>query len=198
MKSVVRVTRQGKVKEVGPRGLATVPAAEDVDSTVALIQALIPVGLKAVAEILEAEVVALAGEWYRRTGGQPGLVRWSQERGSVYLADQKLPICERRLEGYDVVALFLDGKTFADDAMVIALGVTLRGEKVVLGFVQTATEHERVCAAFLRGLLEHGLRVDQGSSVCSTGRRDSGRRSRRSSAPTQRCSAVSGTSARTW
>ena len=70
MKRVFRVTGQGKMKDVGLRGLATGPAAEDVDSTVALIQALIPVGLKAVAETLEAEVVALAGEWYRRTGGQ--------------------------------------------------------------------------------------------------------------------------------
>ena len=97
MKRVVRIQDKGKVKDVGLRGLSTVPAAKDVDSTVALIQALIPLGLKAVAEALEAEVVALAGEWYRRTGGQPGLVRWSQERGSVYLADQKLPISYTRV-----------------------------------------------------------------------------------------------------
>jgi len=240
MKRVFRIQREGKVKDVGLRGLTTVPAAEDVDSTVALIQELIPLGLKAVGEALKAEVTALAGEWYSRAGGQPGLVRWSQERGAVYLADQKLPItytrvrdlpgnrevplrtyqrlqeprqadrgvllrvlrglscrayrecaeavpaafglssstisrrfirasarqlqalCERRLEGYDFVALVLDGKTFAEDAMVIALGVTVSGDKVLLGFVQTATENERVCTAFLRGLLERGLRPDQG------------------------------------
>jgi hypothetical protein len=50
-----------------------VSGAEHVDSTVALIQALIPLGLKAVAETLEAEAVALAGEWYRRTGGSKGI-----------------------------------------------------------------------------------------------------------------------------
>jgi len=60
------------------------------------------------------------------------------------------------------VALFLDVKTFADDAMVIALGITLTGEKVLLGFVQTATENKGVCAAFLRGLVERGLRADPG------------------------------------
>ena len=38
------------------------------------------------------------------------------------------------------VALILDGKTFAEDSMVIALGITVTGEKVLLGFVQTATE----------------------------------------------------------
>lgn len=240
MKSVFRIQGQGKVKDVGLRGLASVPVPESVDTTVALIQALIPLGLTAVAEALKAEVVALAGERYSRTGGLPGVVRWCRQRGSVYLADQKLPItyrrvrdlpgnrevplvtyqrlqqprqadrgvllkvlrglscrayaecaeavpaafglspstisrrfirasarqlrtlCERRLDAYDFVALLLDGKTFAADAMVIALGITLTGEKVLLGFVQTGTENERVCAAFLRGLLERGLRAEQG------------------------------------
>ncbi len=31
-------------------------------------------------------------------------------------------------DGEDVVALFLDGKTFADATMVVALGITLSGE----------------------------------------------------------------------
>jgi transposase-like protein len=71
-------------------------------------------------------------------------------------------LSERDLSGYDLVALFLDGKTFGDDQMVIALGVTLDGQKVVLGFVQTATENEAVCSAFLRGLVERGLKFEQG------------------------------------
>ena len=33
------------------------------------------------------------------------------------------------------VALVLDGKSFAEDSMVIALGVAVTGEKVLLGFV---------------------------------------------------------------
>jgi transposase-like protein len=56
------------------------------------------------------------------------------------------------------VAVVLDGKTFAQDAMVIALGVKLQGQKKILGFVQTAIENEPVCAAFLRALVERGLR----------------------------------------
>lgn len=240
MKSVVRIQRQGKVKLAGPGALAAVPGGADVDSRVALIQALIPLGLEAVADALEAEVVALAGARYSRTGGQPGYVRWSQQTGSVYLLDQKLPIrytrvrdlrrkvevpratydrlrapraadegvfrrvlhglscrdyaacaeavpeavglspssvsrrfirasaralrtlCERRLDREAFVALVLDGKTFAEDAMVIALGITATGEKKILGFVQTATENERVCAAFLQGLVARGLRSEAG------------------------------------
>ena len=69
---------------------------------------------------------------------------------------------ERDPSVYDIVGIFLDGKTFGDDEMVIALGVTLAGNKVILGFVQTATENESVCSSFLRELLERGLNIDRG------------------------------------
>lgn len=240
MKSVVRISRQGKVKNVSPLPQADGRPVEEIDTTVALIQALIPLGLQAVAETLEAEVVALAGARYHRTRGRRRGVRWGQQLGSVYLADQTLPIpvprvrdraanrevplttyarlqvpraaetglfrtglvgltcrqyegcaeavpaacglsassvsrrfirararhlqalCERRLDQDECVALVLDGKTFAEDAMVIAWGITVQGQKKILGFVQTATENERVCAAFLRALVERGLRGKAG------------------------------------
>jgi transposase-like protein len=47
------------------------------------------------------------------------------------------------------LALLLDGKSFADEQIIIALGVTLDGQKIPLGFVQAATENERVCRRFL-------------------------------------------------
>jgi transposase-like protein len=82
---------------------------------------------------------------------------------SIRASARKLKeLCERRLEGYDIVALVLDGKTFADDTMVIALGITVRGQKVLLGFVQTGTENERVLSAFLRELVARGLRYEEG------------------------------------
>ena len=74
MQRVARIREQGKVKEVGRRTMATVPGTESIESKVALIQARIPLGLQAVAEALEEEVGALAGERYRRVGGQPGVV----------------------------------------------------------------------------------------------------------------------------
>lgn len=237
MKRVFRTRRKDKVK---PIALSNLSAPEDLDAKVALIQALIPLGLLAVAEALKEEVLALAGERYSRKGGLPGLVRWSQQRGSVCLGDQRISItyprvrdrasnqeiplqtyrhlqqphatdgalllkilrglscrsygecaetipaafglspssvsrrfirvsarklqqlCERRLESYDFVALFLDGKTFAEDEMLIALGITLSGEKVILGFIQTGTENERVGSDFLRSLLDRGLQMDPG------------------------------------
>lgn len=237
MKSIVRVGRAGKRKP-GMPDAAAIPQAPD--ARVELIQALIPLGLEAVNDLLQQEVTALAGERYRRGDGQAGYARWGRQAGSVYLTDQKVGIqvprvrdlragqevplpsyqalrqprradeaalrkvlkglscreyescvepvaetfglsgssisrrfkrasarklaelSERDLSGHDLVAVFLDGKTFGDDQMVIALGVTLEGQKVVIGFVQTATENEAVCSAFLRGLMERGLKFEQG------------------------------------
>ena len=53
--------------------------------------------------------------------------------------------------------------------MVTEVGVTITGEKVLLGFVQTATENRKVCAAFLRELVERGLRIDVGLLVVTDG-----------------------------
>ena len=76
---------------------------------------------------------------------------------------------ERSLEGYDLVALFLDGKSFADEEIIIALGVTLDGQKIPLGFVQAATENERVCRRFLSDLVERGMQYESGLLVVIDG-----------------------------
>jgi putative transposase len=245
---MARKVRQirGKRNHVGTVSVA-VTAAADLDTRIALIQALIPVALEKVHLELQADVERLASQRYVRAGRLPGHVRWTPQRGSIYLADQKIPIqvprvrdrlrnqevplptyerlqepraldagllhkvlgglstreyercaeavpeafglsastvsrrfkratarklrelTERRLEGYDLVALLLDGKTFGEDEMVAAVGVTITGEKVLLGFVQTATENRKVCAAFLRQLVERGLRVDVGLLIVTDG-----------------------------
>jgi transposase-like protein len=69
---------------------------------------------------------------------------------------------ERRLEGYDLVAVLLDGKVFGTDEVVIALGITITGEKVILGFVQTGSENAVVCGNFLNELIERGLQYKDG------------------------------------
>src|ERR1700692_4946597 len=243
-RKVRQMRRKGKDIGIVPVPAATAP---DWSTRLALIQALIPVALEKVEEELQADVARLAGERYVREGRLPGHVRWTSQRGSIYLADQKIPIevprvrdrlrnqevplptyerlqapraldtgllhkvlgglstreyarcaeavreaiglgastvsrrckratarklrelTERRLEGYDLVALLLDGKTFAEDEMVAGVGVTITGEKVLLGFVQTATENRKVCASFLRELVERGLRFDVGLLVVTDG-----------------------------
>ena len=76
---------------------------------------------------------------------------------------------ERDLSGLDIVALALDGKSFAEDTMVVAIGVTIHGDKLLLGFVQAGTENGEVIGAFLEKLVERGLNVEQGVLVVIDG-----------------------------
>jgi len=46
--------------------------------------------------------------------------------------------------------------------VLIAIGVTVDGQKVILGFEQTATENAKVCSQFLQRLVERGLFYQQG------------------------------------
>ena len=240
MKTILRIGRGVKVRRARVKEICDLPLKTmDIDVKTELIQALIPLGLWHLKEVLEQEVTALAGERYKRQG-ITGYDRWGKQWGSVYLRDQKLPIlvprvrnqqedkeirlrsyerlqeprngdegvlkrilhglscrsyeacaeavpeafglsgstvskryiraserelkrlCERRLESYDFVALLLDGKIFGTDEMVIALGVTVDGRKMPLGFVQTGTENERVGREMIEGLLERGLKIADG------------------------------------
>jgi len=206
------------------------------ESRAALIQMLIPLGLEAVEEELQAEVARIAGDRYSRDF--PQYKRWGRNGGSVYLGDQKVAIgvprvrdvlndrevglssyrdlqdpgrideavfrrvingisarkyekatlsvpetfgikkssvsrkfirtsarklrecLERDLSGEDILAIFIDGKTFADNKIIIALGITLEGKKIVLGFIESSTENHRVCRDFLNGLMDRGLNTE--------------------------------------
>ncbi len=214
---------------------------ENVNTRVALIQALIPIALQSVNELLQQEVEELAGPRYeRQKEKERENYRWGQQRGSVYLGEQKLPVevprvrnlttgkevtlepykslqrpteldeklllkvlhglschqfekvaltvpesfglsasstsrrfikasarklkelSQRRLEKYDFVTIILDGKSLADEQVLIAVGVTVDGQKVILGFEQTATENAKVCRQFLQSLIDRGLGYQQG------------------------------------
>jgi putative transposase len=246
MPRVSQKSIQSQAPVAPARPQLTIPL-DDGTAMLAMIQALIPLGLKAVEDALRQEVTALAGARYAHDDAQPHLARWGSQPGSIYLADQKLPIhvprvrdraaghevplttyqtlqtpraldlglfrrvlgglsCRdydaaaetvpeafglarssvsrrfikasartlaalqaRRLDDREWLVLFLDGKTFARDQLVIALGVTRTGEKRVLGLVQTATENTRVCSAFLRDLVERGFTPPRGLLVVLDG-----------------------------
>jgi len=97
---------------------------------------------------------------------QPGNIGTSKSTVSknfVAASTQQLKtFTERDLSGLDTVAMFIDGKSFADSQMVIALGVALDGRKSILGFVEADTENSRVVGQFLRSLLDRGLDISRG------------------------------------
>ena len=101
-----------------------------------------------------------------------GLSSSSVSRRFVVASARKLAAFQARdLSDLDLVALFIDGKTFAEEQMLIVLGVTIDGRKIPLGFEQTVTENERVAAQCLRKLIDRGLRFDQGLLVVLDGAR---------------------------
>jgi transposase-like protein len=91
-----------------------------------------------------------------------GISRNSVSKKWIRASARKLKaLQERSLKEHDVVALVLDGKTFGENEVIIALGVTMTGEKVILGFIEANTENFAVCRDFLNALIARGLNVDQ-------------------------------------
>lgn len=102
--------------------------------------------------------------------GALGLSSSSVSRAFVEASAAKLKeFQERDLSRDRYVALFLDGKTFADTTLVIAMGITRGGEKRFIGLVETDTENEKVLTPFLRSLIERGLDVSSGILVVIDG-----------------------------
>jgi len=239
MEKIVRQRRKkSKVKIITRKAMESMPeGAKTIDGKAELIQMLIPLGLKAVGDLLREEVQMLAGGRYRHEGGPS---RWGKQAGSVYLGDEKFRIevprvrdeeknTEIGLESYsrlqrprgldesvmkkvllglscgryeetarsipvafgisrstvsrrhirasarklqalmnrplnqdDFVALFVDGKSFSKDGIILVVGITIEGEKRILGFVQAASEKESVLHEYFETLIERGLDFRQG------------------------------------
>lgn len=91
-----------------------------------------------------------------------GIKKNSVSRRFIKASGKKLrEFLERDLSGYDFVAVVIDGKTYAGNQIVVALGVTMEGEKILLGFTEAKTENYEICKDFLRRLINRGLRDDQ-------------------------------------
>ena len=102
--------------------------------------------------------------------GAIGLSASTVSRQFIQASAAKLrELCERDLSCLDIVAVVIDGKGFAEDTMVTALGVTIEGKKVFLGVVQSSTENAEALTLFLRSLLDRGLNIDQGVLVVIDG-----------------------------
>lgn len=90
-----------------------------------------------------------------------GISRGSISKKWIRASARKLrQLLERDLSAYDIVAMILDGKAFGDNEMILALGITMEGEKVVLGFIEASTENFIVCRDFIRGLIDRGLNME--------------------------------------
>lgn len=91
-----------------------------------------------------------------------GIKPSSVSRRFIRASAKKLEeLMNRDLNQYDIVGIVMDGKYFAEADMIVAVGVTLSGDKIILGFIEAGSENQRVVEDFLRGLVERGLKIDR-------------------------------------
>lgn len=70
-------------------------------------------------------------------------------------------LAERRYEGMRFAAIFIDGVCFAGQSLIVALGVTEEGRKMVLAMRQGASENARVCTDLLEELRDRGVDTNE-------------------------------------
>jgi putative transposase len=68
----------------------------------------------------------------------------------------------RSLSDYDFVCVFIDGKRYAKDGLLVSLGITIDGKKIILDIEHSHTENSQVMSQLIDKLIERGLRFEEG------------------------------------
>lgn len=76
---------------------------------------------------------------------------------------------ERPLDDATYVAMFVDAKVVGQQSIVVAIGVTDRGEKRTLGITQATTEHSGPIAELFKGMIGRGFGFDEGLLIVIDG-----------------------------
>jgi len=66
-------------------------------------------------------------------------------------------LMQRPLGDYALCAVLIDGTPFADQQLIVSIGITLQGQKVLLGLRQGATENATVVKHLLQDLRSRGV-----------------------------------------
>jgi len=77
-------------------------------------------------------------------------------------ADALRKLQSRSLAGEDIVCVFIDAKRFAKDGLMLALGITIDGKKIIMGIEQSYSENSKVAEQFFGRLIQRGLRFNRG------------------------------------
>lgn len=117
--------------------------------------------------ILKAVLLGLSTRDYEQVIGNLldgfGLSSSSVSNEFIEQSGKKLEDFENRdLSDYDFVSLFIDGKYLAKEQIIIVLGVTIQGDKIPIGFVQSHSENSNVIKDLLKNLIDRGLRYEEG------------------------------------
>lgn len=69
---------------------------------------------------------------------------------------------ERPLAKYDIVAIFMDAKRYAADGLMVAMAITMDGNKLMLGVEQIYSENSKAVDQWIGRLIERGLKFEEG------------------------------------
>jgi transposase-like protein len=75
--------------------------------------------------------------------------------------DELKDFMDRDLSNHTFVGIFIDGKSFGGEQIIIALGVTEQGQKIPLEFVQAHSEKAGPVADMLRRLRDRGVNIEE-------------------------------------
>ncbi len=94
--------------------------------------------------------------------GSTGLGRSSVSRGFVQATAARVEqFYARQFTGTRFVTIFIDGVHFKNQMLIVAMGVTSEGKKVILSVRQGATENAQVCTDLLEELRSRGVSTDE-------------------------------------
>src|SRR5277367_2590972 len=116
--------------------------------------------------VREGIVAGLTARNYRRAVQSVidgyGIEKSSVSREFVQASAAELQeLCEKKLDGLDLVAIFIDGIHLGQQVLVVALGLENSGQKHVLGLWQGATENTTVVKELLEDLVARGLHPER-------------------------------------
>ncbi|MCZ7584409.1 MAG: transposase [Deltaproteobacteria bacterium] len=88
-----------------------------------------------------------------------GMSKSAVSREFVEASEEKLrELLERRFDGVDIPAIWLDGMVFSRrHHVIVAVGVDGTGKKHVLGIVEGASENAAACVSLLESLVARGI-----------------------------------------
>jgi putative transposase len=91
-----------------------------------------------------------------------GVSRSSVSRQAAEASEEELRrLCERRLEGLELLVLYVDGVRFANHHVLVAMGVDGEGRKHILGIAEGASENQEVVKGLLEDVVRRGLKTGQ-------------------------------------
>jgi transposase-like protein len=125
-------------------------------------------------EVLDKIILGLSQRDYERVSKDFvesfGLRQGSVSRMFIESSSKALEEFEKRdISRKDIIVLQIDGKSLRGEEIIICLGITIKGEKIVLGFAQSNTENNRAIKQLLRQLINRGLDYSKGILIVSDG-----------------------------